>query len=111
EQALERDAAARGLRELLAAEALAAHLRELPRLALVLDDPRALAGGRRLVEADDLDGLAGVCLLDLLAAVVVEGAHLAVRVARHDRVADLQRPALDEHRRDGAAAHVEAGLD
>ena len=40
------------------AQALAAHLRELARLALVLDDARELAGRRRLVEAEDLDRVA-----------------------------------------------------
>ena len=30
-------------------------LREMAGLALVLDDARVLAGGRRLVEAEDLD--------------------------------------------------------
>ena len=55
----------------------AAPLREVARLALVLDDARELAGGRRLVEAEDLDRVARPRLLDLLAAVVVERAHLA----------------------------------
>src|ERR671936_228599 len=49
------------------------------------------AGRRRMVEAEDLDRIAGLRLLDLLAAVVVEGAHLAPRVAGDDRVADAQR--------------------
>ena len=52
---LERDAAARLLRERLAAQPLAALLRELARAALVLDHARQLAGRRRLVEAEDLD--------------------------------------------------------
>ena len=55
---LERDAAARTLRELLAAEPLGAHVREVLRLALVLDDAHELAGGRRMVEAEHLDRLA-----------------------------------------------------
>ena len=49
--------------------------------------------------------------MTLLAAVVVEGAHLAPRVAGDDRVADVQRAALHEHRRDRAAADVEPRLD
>jgi len=48
EQALQRDAARTLLRALLAAHALAAHVREVLRLALVLDDARYLARGRRL---------------------------------------------------------------
>ena len=63
------------LRELLAAQTLAARLRELARLPLVLDDAAVLAGGRRMVEAEDLDRVAGPGLLDLLALVVVERAH------------------------------------
>ena len=56
--ALERDAALRALRELLAAEPLCPLLREILGLALVLDDARKLAGRRRPVEAEDLDRLA-----------------------------------------------------
>ena len=59
EERLERHAGRlRALRELLAAEALGALLGEVLRLALVLDDARQLARGRRAVEAEDLDGLA-----------------------------------------------------
>ena len=79
--------------------------------ALVLDHAGELAGGRRLVEAEDLDRIARPRLLQLLAAVVVERAHLAPGVAGDDRVADAQRAAVDEHRRDRAAADVEARLD
>ena len=112
EEGLERDALRLGaLRELLAPEPLGALLGEVLRLALVLDDAGELARRRRTVEAEDLDGLAGLGLLDLLAAVVVERAHLARGVAGDDRVADAQRAALDEHRRDRAAAHVEPRLD
>ena len=57
-------------RELLGADALAAQLREMARLALVLDDAGVLAGRRRLVEAEDLDRGARRRLLDLLAAEV-----------------------------------------
>ena len=58
-QRLERHAAPRALRELLAAEPLRAHVREVLRLALVLDDADELARGRRVVEAEDLDRVAG----------------------------------------------------
>ena len=58
EQVLERDARRPLLRELLAAEPLGALLREVARGALVLDDARKLAGGRRTVEAEDLDRIA-----------------------------------------------------
>ena len=56
-------------------------------------------------------GSPGSGLVDLLAAVRVQRAHLAPRAAGHDRVADAERAALDEHRRHRAAAHVEARLD
>src|SRR4051794_36002992 len=112
EEALERRAALAGLlRELLAAQPLAAYLREMARLALVLDHARELAGGRRFVEAEDLDRVARPGLLHLLAAVVVERAHLAPGVAGDERVADLEGAAVDEHRRDGPAPDVEARLD
>ena len=61
-QRLERHAAARPLRELLAAEPLRANVREVLRLALVLDDAHELAGCRRVVEAEHLDRLARPCL-------------------------------------------------
>src|SRR6266852_3839008 len=64
------------------------------------------AGRRRAIEAENLDRVAGACRRKLLALVVVEGAHLAPRIAGHDRVADAKRAALHEHRRDGAAADV-----
>ncbi len=96
---LERDAPARTLRELLAAKPLRAHVREVLRLALVLDDADELAGGRRMVEAEDLDGLARPGLPHLLAAVVVERAHLAGCVPGDGSVADAQRSAVHEHRR------------
>ena len=83
----------------------------MTRLPVVLDHPRVIAGRRRLVEADDLDRVAGPRLVDLLAAVRVQRAHLAPGVAGHDRVADPERAALDEHRRDRAAADVEPRLD
>ena len=56
-------------------------------------------------------GVAGRRLAELLAAEVVQRAHAGPGVAGDDRVADLQRAALDEHRRDRAAAQVEARLD
>ena len=112
EERLERHAAClRALRELLAAETLGALLGEILRLALVLDDARQLTRGRRPVEAEDLDRVARPGLLHLLATVVVERAHLAGGVPCDDRVADAERPALDEHGGDGPASHVEPRLD
>ena len=111
EELVERDAAARLLRARLAPEPLAALLGEVAGPCLLLDDAPELAGGRRAVEAEDLDRIAGLRLLDPLAAIVVERAHPSPGVAGDDRVAHLQRAALDEHRRDRAAADVEARLD
>src|SRR5207248_3288489 len=79
--------------------------------ALAVDDAPVLACLRRLVEAEHLDRVARPGLLHLVAAIVVERAHLAPRVAGHDRVADAERAAVDEHRRDRPAPDVEARLD
>ncbi len=108
---LERDATSRALRELLAAQPLGAHVREVLRLPLVLDDADELAGGRRMVEAEDFDGLTRPCLFHLLTAIVVERAHLAGRVPGHGSVSDVERPAMHEHRRDRPATDVEPRLD
>src|SRR3954469_3209908 len=110
EERLERDPDS-ALRELLAPQPLAARLRVAARVALVLDDSRNLACGRRVVEAEDLDRIAGTGLLQLLAVEVVEGTDAAPRVPGDDGVADLQRAAMDEHRRSRTAADVEPRLD
>ena len=60
---LEGDAPSRALCELFAAEPLGAHVREMLRLPLVLDDADELARRRRVVEAEDLDRVAGLRLL------------------------------------------------
>src|SRR5439155_23063249 len=86
-------------------------LREIAGHALVLDDACKLAGRRRTIEAEYLDRVTRARRWKLLALVVVEGAHLAPRIARDDRVTDAQGAALHEHRRDGAAADVETRLD
>src|SRR5579862_7407246 len=81
EQLLERDAATGLLREQLAPEPLAALVRKLAGPALLLDDARHLARGRRLVEAEDLDWFAWTRLLDPITSIVVEGAYAPPRVA------------------------------
>ena len=108
EELLERDSAGPLLRHRLAAKPLAPLLREIARASLALDDASELAGGRRTVKPENLHGLARARLLDPLAAIVVQRAHATPCVTGDDRVADLQRPAMDEHRRDRAAADVEA---
>ena len=95
-------------RELLASQSLPSPVRELASLTVVRDDPCELARRGRLVEAEDLDRIARRRLLLALALVVEERLDATVGVAGDDGVADLQRPALHEHRRDRPAADVEA---
>ena len=95
----------------LVAQAVGALVGQLARRAVVLDDAERLAGVGDAVEAEDLDRVAGDRLAHALAAVVVHRAHPAPVRARDDRVADVQRAALDQDRDDRAAARVELGLD
>ena len=67
------------------------------------------SGTRRQAEHLDRHRRAG--LLDLLALVVDHRPHAAPRRAGDDRVADLQRALVDEHRGHRAAAGVEVGLE
>ena len=83
---------------------------ELARAALVLDDAHDLAGLRHAVEAEHLDRLARLAPLTLPRRSR-HRADLAPVRARDERVADLERAALDQHRHDRAAAGVELGLD
>ena len=62
------------------------------------DDREAVAGLRRVLEAEHLDRRRGAGFLDLLAAVVDEGAHAAPRGAGDDDVADAQRAAAGRAR-------------
>ena len=101
-------AAARLLLELEAVGALAG---ERAGLAVVLDHVRELAGLGHGVEAEHLDRLGRTGRLDALARVVGHRADAAPVGAGDDRVADLQRAALDEHGDDGATARIELGLD
>ena len=84
---------------------------DLAGLALGLDDVEHVARLGRAVEAQNLDRHGRAGLFDTLAAVVDERADLAVLLAHHEDVALAQRAFLDEHGRDGAAAHVELRLD
>ena len=56
-------------------------------------------------------GRDGVGDVDVVAVLVEHRADASERVARDDRVTDVQRAALHEQRGDGAAATVEPGLD
>ena len=90
---------------------LARFCAEGARGALVLDHATELAGHREVVEADDLDRSRGPAALERLAAEVAHGAHLAAGLAGDDRVADVDRAAVDEHGGDDAAAGIDARLD
>src|SRR5690606_15817895 len=79
-------------------------LGELLRLAGVLDDLEGHAAVRRTGPADDARGRGGQRLLDVFALVVVHRADLAPLLAAYDRVADAERPALDDDRRKRTAA-------
>src|SRR3954471_15978448 len=79
--------------------------------AVVLDHAERVAGVGDAIEAQDLDRLAGHGLLKALAPIVLHRADAAPVGAGDDRVADLERAALDQHGHDRAAAGVELGLD
>ena len=111
EDVLERDLAAGAPRDRLGLQAVGALAGELARGAVVLDHADELAGLGHAVEAEDLDRVARAGLLDLVAHEVVHGADAAPVGAGDERVADLERAALDEDRDHGAAARVELGLD
>ena len=96
EDVLQRDLAARAARERLGLQAVGALGRELARAALVLDHAHKLAGLGDAVEAQHLDRLAGRGALDPRAGEVVHRAHTAVVRARDQRVAYVQRAALDQ---------------
>ena len=80
-------------------------------LAVVLDHVGELAGLRDGVEPEHLDRLRRPGRLHALARVVRHRAHATPVGAGDDRVADLQRAALDEHGDDRATARIELGLD
>ena len=62
-------------------------------------------------QTEHLHRTGGIGLLDVVAVLVEHGAHAAVRVADHHRVAHAQRAALDQDGRHGAAAAVQVRLD
>lgn len=86
-------------------------LGDLTRRTVLVDDQEVVACARDVGETQDQDGSRRSRFLDVVAVVVEHRPDAAVSVADHHRVADAQRAALDQDRRDGTAATVEVGLD
>src|SRR4051794_5015617 len=84
------------------ADAGLAAVGDLPGHPVLLDDEERVAGAWHRGEPDDLHGAGREGFLQLVAVLVEQRPHAAVRVAGHDRVALAQRAALDEDRRDRA---------
>ena len=109
-EVVQRDPATRR-RELSVALARLATAGDLPRDAVLLDDEEGVAGARHRGQTEHLDRTGRVGLVDRVAVLVEHRADATERVAGHDRVADVQRAALDEQRGDRTATAVEPGLD
>ena len=86
------------------ARLLLAHLADHARLRLVVDDLQRVAGVRNVVESGELHRRRRTGFLDALAALVGHRADAAGGRAGEERVADLQRAVLHEHRGHDAAA-------
>jgi len=78
---------------------------------LVLDLAEVVAGAGNVAPAEDLHRLGRPGVLDRLAVLVLHRADPAVGGAGDQRVADLEAPLLDEHRRDRPTALVEVRLE
>ena len=86
-------------------------LRDLTRHPVVVDDDEVLAGAGNRGETEHHRGTRRVGLLDVVAVLVEHGPDPAVGRTGHDRVADPQRAALDQHGRHRATTAVEVRLD
>ena len=84
---------------------------ELPGPPLVLDRLDVLAGLADAVEPQHLNRVAGPGLLDPLPRVVVHRPDPAPDRAGDQRIADPNRPALDQHGRHRPAPRIQVGLD
>ena len=111
EDLLEADLARLAAGQGLGLEPVGALLGELAGAAVVLDRLHELAGVADAVEAEHLDRHPRPGGLDPLAGEVVHRPHPAPLRAGDQRVADLERAALDQDGDDRAAAGVELGLD
>src|SRR5690606_4199912 len=102
---------ARRLRLLGEALARLALVGDLAGDPVVLDDQEVVAGAGHVGQAQHLHRPGRLGVLHVLAVLVEHGADAAVGVAADDRVADVERAPLHQHRGHGAAAAVEVGLD
>ena len=84
---------------------------DLARRAVVVHDVERVAGLRGAVQAQHLYGCRGTCRFHLFAVLVEHGFHAARVGSREDHVADAERSALHQDRRNIAAALVERRLD
>ena len=103
-------AAPAGRRRRVAPAALA-EIGDLARPRLVLDNDEIVAGERQAVEPEHLDRGRRPGLLLVLAALVDQRADPSPFAAGDENVADIQRAALHQNRRDRAAAAVELGFE
>src|SRR5918995_826233 len=85
--------------------------RDLASTRLALDRCETVAGARRALQAEHLDGRRRAGFLELLATIVEDSADAAPFAARDDDVADHQRAGLHQHGRHRAAALLELRLD
>src|SRR5215467_673111 len=99
------------LRELGSALPRLAPLGDLPRDPFVVHDEEVVAGVGHLVEPEHLHRAGRRRVRDGLAVLVEQRPDPAERLAAHDRVADLERAPLHQHRGHRAAAAVEVRLD
>src|SRR6478672_6368198 len=86
-------------------------LGDLAGRAVVRSHDERVTGARHRAETEHLDRTRGTGLGDVVAVLVEHGADAAVGRAGDDRVTDVQRSGLHEHRRSGTAATVEVRLD
>ena len=84
---------------------------DFARRAVVVHDVERVAGLRGAVQTEHLHGRRGTCRLHLLAVLVEHRLHAARVGSREDHVADAERTALHQDRRDVAAALVERRFD
>lgn len=84
---------------------------DLASLALALDRENFVARVRRTRKTQHQHRHRGLGLADRLAGLVEHGANAAEFLTGDDRIAELQRAFLHQHRRHGAATLLDAGLD